>query len=61
VRSNLQPQFFPESLAFLEALEELFEGADHNGVDADAFCFSPLFKGNSLEAIRPILARSPFT
>jgi len=43
VRTNLQPQFFPERLALLETFEELFENADHNRVDADAFRFSPLF------------------
>ena len=41
---NLQPQLFAERLAFLEALEELFEDADYNRVDADAFGFGPLFE-----------------
>ena len=44
MRANLQPQFFPECLALLEALEELFEDADHNRIDADAFVFGPLFE-----------------
>ena len=38
---NLQPQFFPERLAFLEAIEELFKDADDDSVDAYAFRFSP--------------------
>lgn len=41
VRTNLQPQFFPERLALLEALEELIQNADDDSVDADAFRFSP--------------------
>jgi len=41
MRTNLQPKFFPEYLAFLEAIEELIEDADDYGVDADAFRFSP--------------------
>ena len=44
MRTNLQPQFFPERLAFLEALKELFENAHCNRIDADAFRFGPLFK-----------------
>ena len=44
VRTNLQPQFFSQRLALLEALEELSEHADHNRVDADAFGFGPLFE-----------------
>ena len=44
VRTNLQPQFFPERLALLQALEELFEDAHHNRVDADAFGLGPLFE-----------------
>ena len=39
--TNLQPQILPERLTFLEALEELFEGADDDGVDSDAFGFGP--------------------
>ena len=39
--SNLQPQLFSERFAFLEALEEFIENADNDGVDADAFRFSP--------------------
>ena len=42
MRPNLQPQFFAERLALLEALEELFEDADDNCVDADALRFGPL-------------------
>ena len=41
MRSNLQPQFFPERFAFLEVIEELFKDADHNRVNADAFGFGP--------------------
>ena len=41
VRTNLQPQFFPERLALLQSLEELIQNADNNGVDADAFRFGP--------------------
>ena len=44
VRTNLQPQFFPQRLALLEALEELFEDADDDGVDADAFGFGPFLE-----------------
>src|ERR1017187_7329789 len=44
MRTNLQPQFFPERLAFLEALKELFENAHCNRIDDDAFRFGPLFK-----------------
>ena len=33
-----------QRLALLEALEELFEDADHNRVDADAFGFGPFFE-----------------
>ena len=44
VRTNLQPQFFPERLALLEALEELFEDADHDRIDADAFGFGPFLE-----------------
>ena len=44
MHANLQPQFFPEHLAFLEALEELIENADNYGVDADAFGFGPLLE-----------------
>ena len=42
--TNLQPQFFSERLALLEALEELFEDAHHNRVDADTFGFGPFFE-----------------
>jgi len=57
VCTNLQPQFFPERLAFLQVLEELFEDADHNRVDADAFGFGPLFElepgfGANMEKLR---------
>jgi len=41
MRTNLQPQFFPERLALLESLEEFIENADNDGVDADAFRFGP--------------------
>ncbi len=41
MRSNLQPQFFPERFAFLEVIEELFKDADDDSVDAYAFRFSP--------------------
>jgi len=41
---NLQPEFFPERLAALEAIEELVEEADHNCIDADAYRFGPLFE-----------------
>ena len=41
VRTNLQPQFFPERFAFFEALEELIENADNDSVYADPFRFSP--------------------
>jgi hypothetical protein len=44
VRTNLQPQFFPQRLALLEALEELFEDADDDCVDADAFGFGPFLE-----------------
>ena len=44
MRPNVQPQFFPKRLALLEALEELFEDADHNRVDADAFRFGPFLE-----------------
>ena len=44
MRPNLQPQFFPERLAALEALEELVQDADDDCVDADAFRFGPLFE-----------------
>ena len=55
--TNLQPQLFPERLAFLQAIEELFEDADHYRVDADAFRFGPLFElepgfGANVEELR---------
>ena len=43
-RANLQPQFFPESLATLQTLEELFQNTHHNGIDADAFFFGPFLE-----------------
>ncbi len=57
VSTNLQPQFFPERLAFLESLEELFEDADHNRINADAFGFGPILKlepgfGPDMEELR---------
>ncbi len=42
--AKLKLQLFPERLALLEALEELFEDANHNRVDADAFGFGPIFE-----------------
>ena len=42
--TKLKPQFFLKRLALLEALEEFFQHADHNRVDADAFGFGPLFE-----------------
>ena len=42
--AKLKLQLFPERLALLEALEELFEDADHNRVDADASGFGPLLE-----------------
>ena len=42
--ADFQPQFFPKRLAFLEALEEFIENADNDGVDANAFRFSPFPK-----------------
>lgn len=44
MRSKLQPQLFAQRLALLEAREELIEKADHNGVDANAFGFGPVFE-----------------
>ena len=41
---NLQPQLFPESFAFLQTLEELFQNAYNDGVYANAFLFSPLLQ-----------------
>ena len=41
MRTNLQPQFFSERLALFEVLEEFIENADNDGIDADAFRFSP--------------------
>jgi hypothetical protein len=41
VRTNLQSQFFSERLAFLQALEELFEHTDDAGIDAYAFGLGP--------------------
>jgi len=57
VSTNLQPQFFPERLAFLEALEELIENADHNGVDTNALGFGPILElepgfGADMEELR---------
>ena len=49
--AKLKPQFFAERLAALEALEELFEDAHNNRVDADAFGFCPFFqRGPGLRA-----------
>jgi hypothetical protein len=39
--AKLKPQFFPERLALLEALEKLFEDADDNRVDTDPLGFCP--------------------
>jgi len=39
--TKLKPQFFLERLALLEALEELFEDAHNNCVDADPFGLCP--------------------
>ncbi len=55
--TNLPSQLFPERLAFLEALEELFEDADHNRIHADAFGFGPFLEliagfGADLEELR---------
>jgi hypothetical protein len=44
MRANLRPQFFSQRLAPLEASEELFEDADNDGVDADAFGFGPFLE-----------------
>lgn len=44
MRAKLQSQFFPQRLAFPEAIEELIENADDDCVDTDAFGFSPLFE-----------------
>jgi len=44
VRANLQAQFFPQRLALLQVLEELFEDAHHNCVDADSFGFCPFLE-----------------
>ena len=57
MRANLQAKFFSERFAFPEALEELFEDADHNRVDADAFGFGPIFElepgfGADMEELR---------
>jgi len=41
MRTNLQSQLFTEGLALFKALEELFEDADDDSVDAYAFRFSP--------------------
>ena len=40
--AKLKLQLFPERLALLEALEELFEDAHDNRVNADTFRFGPL-------------------
>jgi len=44
MRANLQPQLFSQRLALLEALEELIEDADNDGIDADAFGFCPFLE-----------------
>jgi hypothetical protein len=45
--SNLKSKLFAEGLAPLKLLEEGFENAHNNCVDADAFFFGPLFEGNA--------------
>jgi hypothetical protein len=45
--SYLKPKLFPEGLAPLEVLEEMFQNADDNCVDADAFLFSPLLESEA--------------
>ena len=57
MRANLQAKFFSERFAFPEALEELFEDADHNRVDADSLRFGPIFElepgfGADMEELR---------
>ena len=42
--AKLQPQFFSQRLALLEAREELVEEADDDCVDTDAFGFGPVFE-----------------
>ena len=41
MQAKLLLQFFSLCLALLEALEELIKEADDDGIDADAFGFSP--------------------
>ena len=43
-RANLQAQFLPKGLAFLQPLEELFQNAYDNSVYAHAFLFGPLLE-----------------
>ena len=57
MRTKLQPQFLTQSLALLEAREELIEKANDDGVDADAFGFGPVFElgtgfGSDVEKLR---------
>jgi hypothetical protein len=57
VRTSLQAQFLPKRFAAFEALEELFQDADHNRVDADAFGLGPIFElepsfGADVEGLR---------
>jgi hypothetical protein len=42
--TNLTPQLLSQHLVFLETLEEIFEEANDDGVDANAFGFGPLFE-----------------
>ena len=44
MRTKLQPQLFTQSLALLQAREELVEEADNDGVDTHAFGFRPLLE-----------------
>ena len=56
--AKFKPQFFAERLAALEALEEVFQNAHDNRVDADPFRLCPLSQRGSgfcaeMEELRP--------
>ena len=44
VTTNLPPQFFSQCVAFLEAIEERFKGADDDCIYADAFGLGPILE-----------------
>jgi len=46
-RSNLEPKLFAEGFAALQLLEEGFENAHNNCIDADALLLGPLFEGEA--------------